>query len=282
MKSISVLIYSYQNKNLPAFVQDVVEKFDPNGYKLSVFIIDQNNVDRGKKFEIEKQNTSISYKYVNWDYVRSPIDYKSEYIKETLSDFFMQLGDEVILNQDWNTYLINLLNAMPEKTVFSGNHDISIKQKNNFFLIDEKSSSDQLNQTQWIDRDFIFCKTADIRTIGYPEGFKYYGEVELMSMDATIKGYKILALPTQTFDNRTRPLTDFQYVSYSLTHNYNNFIRFINENSDKIGVYWDYGVDLKGLLPLPFENNDVEYNQKKGKFDYIGGTRYIDTTKVIN
>lgn len=278
--TVCVLVYSYQGKGLDEFIDSLIDNFNYE-QNLYIYLIDHNNVNRSEKFNIRKNGVVVSYKFVNWDIVKSPIDLKQDYISGSNGKWFAQIGDGVDLVKDWNKIFIEFLDSR-NNAVLSGNHKIKLESRDPFFISTQKLDSDFYEKNNWFDRDFIFCRMDDIKKIGYPSGFKFRGEEELMSLDAKIKGYEIFSVPTKYINNKTISLSDRQYVSFSLTHNYNNFIRFLEENNDKISIYKDYCFNFDKLNKLPFENNDIYYDQKKGKFDDVDGIRYIERIRKID
>jgi len=279
-ETVYTLMYSYQGKNILETVKKIADTFNFE-QNLHITIIDHNNIDRGDKFNLGIQGLTITYKYVNWDVVKSPVALKAEVLKDTNAKWFMQVGDHVTLSKNWNLDFIRFLEKRP-KSILSGNHKIFLRSFNPFFISKEYQDSEYYEKNNWFDRDFIFCEMKHIKDVGFPEEFKYFGEEELMSLDARIKGYEILSIPTRSLDNQTVPLAGREYVSFSLTHGYNNFIRFLRSNHDKISTYKDYCFNFEQLNYLPFENDDVYYDQKKGKFDNMDGTRYIEKTRKID
>ena len=77
---------------------------------------------------------------------------------------------------------------------------INIKQKDIFSIEAIKNNNDSFYLNQYIDRDFIFTTNKTIRQISYPNYLKYYGEEEIISVDAFTKGIDIYSAPTNTYE----------------------------------------------------------------------------------
>lgn len=274
-KSIGIFVYSFQNKDLIDNLTDIVNK--SSGINdLSFYVIDQNNVERSRLFDITSKHVKIIYKHTKWDLIKSPIAHKFDGSRILACDYFMQCGDGIKMSQDWDISLVNKMESVRYKnqTFISGNHHLKFKNKNLFMIEKIKSDSDDYHEVDMIDRDFIFCLTSDIKNLGYPTDLKYYGEEEQMSITLKQKNYNLICAPTKLFNNETVPLESHGYIPFSLTHNYNNFIK----NNEK-NIMGHFGVKV---IPLPFEDDDVLYTIDQSETDKIGGERYLNKTRIIN
>lgn len=274
-KSIGIFVYSFQNKDLIAMLSDIVNKSSGKN-KLSFYIIDQNNVERSRLFDIDASHVKMIYKYTKWDSIKSPIAHKFDGSRILVCDYFMQCGDGVYMSKDWDIKLIEKMESVRynNQTIISGNHKLEYKNKNLFMVEAVKSKSEDYSPVKMIDRDFIFCLSSDIKWLGYPTYLKYYGEEEQMSIDINRKHYNLLCAPTELFINNTIPLERHGYVPFSLTHKYNDFVKDNDKN-----VRGLFGVDIK---QLPFNNDDIAYVIDKSETDKIGGERYLNRTRIIN
>jgi len=274
-KSIGIFVYSFQNKDLIDSVTDIVNK-SSGLHDLSFYIIDQNNVERSRLFDITASHVKIIYKHTKWDSIKSPIAHKFDGSRILASEYFMQCGDGVVMSKDWDVSLVDKIESVRYKnqTIISGNHKLEFKNKNLFMIEKIKSVSEDYSDVDMIDRDFIFCLSSDIKRVGYPVELKYYGEEEKMSIMINQKHYHLLCCPTKLFQNNTLPLEDNGYVPFSLTHKYNKFIE--NNERNIIGLF---GIEV---IPFPFENDDIEYTIEKSETDKIGGERYLNKTRIIN
>jgi hypothetical protein len=274
-KSIGIFVYSFQNKDLIDNITDIINK--SSGLNdLSFYVIDQNNVERSRLFNITASHVKIIYKHTKWDSIKSPIAHKFDGSRILASEYFMQCGDGVVMSQDWDLSLIDKIQSVRYKnqTVISGNHKLEFKNKNLFMIEKIKSVSEDYSEVEMIDRDFIFCLSSDIKRIGYPVDLKYYGEEERMSIMINKKHYHLLCCPTNLFQNNTLPLEKNGYIPFSLTHGYNEFIK-----SNEKNIIDTFGIEI---IPLPFEDDDISYTIEKSETDKIGGERYLNKTRIIN
>jgi hypothetical protein len=188
----------------------------------------------------------------------------------------MQCGDGIYMSKDWDVKLVEKMESVRyvNQTIISGNHKMEYKNKNLFMVESIKSKSENFFPVKMIDRDFIFCLSSDIKWLGYPTYLKYYGEEEQMSIDINHKHYDLLCAPTELFINNTIPLENHGYVPFSLTHEYNDFVKKNDKNVSRL-----FGVEIK---QLPFNNDDIAYVIDKSETDKIGGERYLNRTRIIN
>jgi hypothetical protein len=274
-KSIGIFIYSFQNKDLIANITDMVNKSSGN-ISLSFYVIDQNNVERSRLFNIDNQHVKIIYKHTKWDSIKSPVAHKFDGSRILACNYFMQCGDGVIFSKDWDTELVDKIDSVryQNQTIISGNHKVDIQNENLFMIKKVFSNADDYSKVSIIDRDFVFCLSSDIKWLGYPTELKYYGEEEKMTLDINEKHYDLICAPTSLYVNNTVPLHKQGYVPFSLTHKYNEFVKRNTKN-----ILKTFGVDIK---PLPFDNDDIAYTIDKSETDKIGGERYLNRTRIIN
>lgn len=270
MNNIGICIYSYQSKNLIKTISEIKEKSSQNNM-LYFYIIDQNNIDRTRSFDEPDFYSSMVYKYVKWDSIKSPIEYKQEAFKSLNKTYYVQISDDISLSKNWDTHAINFLNNN-QNSIISGNSTVNLKAKNHFMLEAERSPSHEFNKINFIDRDFIFAKSEDFSKINYPIDLKYYGEEESISIDLINKKINIYNFPDEYLLINKRSL-EKEYIPFSLTHNYNKFIeKYSSEIEKKFNLF---------LKPLPFEDNDVEYDVNQSQIDRMGGLRYINKIKEL-
>jgi len=74
-KSIGIFVYSFQNKDLIDNLTDIVNK-SSGLHDLSFYVIDQNNVERSRLFNITASHVKIIYKHTKWDSIKSPVAHK--------------------------------------------------------------------------------------------------------------------------------------------------------------------------------------------------------------
>jgi hypothetical protein len=274
-KTIGVFIYSFQNKDLISNITDIVNK-SSGKIALSFYIIDQNNVERSRMFDINAQHVKMIYKHTKWDSIKSPVAHKFDGSRILVCEYFMQCGDGVVFSKDWDIELTSKIESVRYKnqTIISGNHKLSFENKNLFMVKKNMAKTEDYDKVDMIDRDFIFCLSSDIKWLGYPTELKYYGEEEQMSIDAKEKHYDLICAPSSLYTNNTVPLEKHGYVPFSLTHKYNKFVKHNKKN-----VFGIFGIDIK---PLPFEDDDIAYTIDKSETDKIGGERYLNRTRIIN
>jgi hypothetical protein len=270
MNNIGVCIYSYQGKNLIKTISEIKEKSSKTNM-LYFYIIDQNNIDRTRSLDDPDFHLSIVYKHIKWDSIKSPISYKQEAFKLLNKTYFMQISDDVSLSQDWDLHAINFLNDKPN-SIISGNSTVDLKNKNLFMVKAERTPSRSFNKINYIDRDFIFCKTEDLIKIDYPTSLKYCGEEESISINLIDKEISVYNFPDEYLSINKKFLEE-EYTPFSLTHNYNEFV---NEYANKIQKNFNIVIN-----PLPFEDNDVSYDISQSQIDRMGGLRYINKIKEI-
>jgi hypothetical protein len=274
-EGIGIFVYSFQNKDLIDNITDMVNK-SSGKHNLSFYIIDQNNVERSRLFDIDAKHVHIIYKHTKWDLIKSPVYHKFDGSRILISEYFMQCGDGLKMSQNWDSSLIEKIQSVRYKnqTVISGNHKVDLANKNLFMIKKNKSYSEDYSNVNIIDRDFIFCLSSDIKRLGYPIHLKYYGEEEEMTMRVRKNHYDLICAPTDLFNNATVPLEDYEYIPFSLTHGYT---KFVEENKKSIADI--FGINL---IPLPFDDSDVAYTIDKSETDKIGGERYLNKTRIIN
>lgn len=280
-ESIAVIIYSFQNKDLLASVSNVIDNSSSLN-DIVVYVIDQNNINRKDIFE-SKFDNSVKYLFVPWDKIKSPIWYKENFAKKTLCNYILHLGDRVSLSKNWDSRILEKYTE--PNLVFSGNNVSEIYIKNNYFL-DTKKIEDNyfFKQGLFIDRNFIFSRKSNLIDIGYPTYLKYYGEQEAQTYFVYDKAYSIYIVPEDLYSDNTIKLDELEYVPFSLTHNYNYFVESHSKIINKFLDDWS-GANVKpgvSIKKIPFENNDVDYDQDKSEIDKIGGDRYLNVIREIN
>ena len=73
----------------------------------------------------------IKYNFIKWDSIISPIFLKNEIFKSLNVDYYLEIGDGIFLNDNWDEYLIK---NIKDNEVLSGNKSISVIKKNLFQL----------------------------------------------------------------------------------------------------------------------------------------------------
>lgn len=268
--NIGICIYSYQNKKLLDLIEEIKEKSSKKNM-LYFYVIDQNNLDRTRSFSEPDFYQSISYNYVKWDSIKSPIEYKQQALNILNKTYYMQAGDDLNLIQNWDEYAINFI-SKNKNSIITGNSTVSLSNKNWFQLESTRTPSKKFNEINYIDRNFLFGLTEDFKKIDYPKYLKYNGEEEAISIDMLNNGIKMYNFPDEyLLINRSN--IEEEYVPFSLNHNYNKFVNLYKDEVKK-----NFGLDIE---EFPFEDNDVSYDPAQSQTDKIGGLRYINKVKEL-
>lgn len=242
-KTISVFCYSYQKKNLDELFT-LVEKIS-NNYNVVLTVVDQSSINKEDKYK--PNGFFLNYIHTPWDSISSPIEYKKHFLLTSMSEYYLQIGDQTNIDLEHLNSLILFLD------------------KNKKCLITQNSwaQGDFLEGTK-INRNFIFAKKDSALKIKVPAFAKYNGEQEYVYYHAAKDGLTVYEVSSKIVDDKTIDLNTVDYVPFNLNHNYNAIAEEV------------------GLKKNRYEYNDVSYNIRKSKFDNILGERYINKTNVID
>lgn len=283
MNNIDVFIYSYKGK----YLKDVVNQlFKTAKNNISVQLFDQNPIDRHELFD---GIPNFKYKNIVWDLQKSPCVYKNNFIKRSRADYVLILSDNVLLSEGWDERFINFIN---NDIVISGSGNLNISKRDNFYINKNISESSLFNLTNYINRDFIFSKRSTMSKIDYPYYMKYNGEEEVVSALFYCSGVDIYSAPTKIYSKIGDSPVEHLYVPFSLDHLYNDSMELLITGKNKYSIpntirtiddfeKFHKFVFKDNLVPLPFLNNDVEYDQYSVKFGNIGGSKFIDKVKKV-
>lgn len=257
-KLIRVVIFSYKNKNLESVVKSVI---DNSSSHLCIDVIDKNTIDRRSIFEKYKD---VNYQYFLWTKVDSPTKYKDQFLHNKEFDYILIISDDVILKSGWDT---DLINSCPEDSIISGQHKTYIYNKNKFYLGKINEYTKEVTLNNFIDRNLIFGSNKTLSRIEYPIQVKYYGEEELLSIDAFCKGIDIYSMPSGFYEDLGLRTIENIYTPFSIQHGYNNFVSLIKDSdfgkdrtiADFIGYH---RIEVNNINKLPFERNDVLYDSE--------------------
>lgn len=283
---INVLIYSYKGK----FLKDNVKALIANSsgkYDVGIGVIDQHPLDRKDLFIKE---IGVGYKHIFWDLITNPNSYLYSNTMNSPSDYFLVLGDNILLPQNWDEKLIN---SYTGGTILSGQSKIKLKQKNLFYLEKEYIQSDNVEITQYINRDFIFGDRLVMKRLNFPDYIKYNGVEEILSLELFTKGVDIYSMPSNFYSITNISTLETLYVPFSINHNYNEAIDLLQTGKNKfhsvvnrektIKDFSEYhNFDFMLLNKLPFDTNDVLYDPEKLNFNRVDARRYTATTKAIH
>jgi hypothetical protein len=286
MTTIDAIVFSYKGKKTLQVIENLLNN---TINKINITLIDKHPLDRSKKF-LHLEN--FSYFHDFWDYQTSPISIKSEIVQNSGSEYTLLITDDIAVSYGWDEKLTDKVGD----SIISGTGILEISQPDKFFISKTYKPSKDYSLTNFIDRNFIFCKNSVIKNIPFPVELKYYGEEEMLSLEAFCRGYDIFSAPEGTYqDSRARALETL-FAPFSLEHNYNLFVDTIkNKNANgKIDVssmsrsvedfIKFHRIDTDLLTKLPFQKNDVTYSPYSMKMDMhenVGGRRFMGNFKTI-
>ncbi len=282
-KTIDVFVYSYKGKNLV----DVINQLNKTSKnKINIQLFDQNPIDRRQQFS---NILNLKYKHIIWDIIKSPCLYKNNFIKKSNADYILILSDNILMSDGWDERFINFIN---DKIIISGSGKLSISKKDEFSIQKNISESSLFNLTNYINRDFIFGKKETFDNIRYPEYIKYNGEEEILSLDIYCSGIDIYSAPSKTYSSIKKDEHSV-YIPYSVDHLYNecislllneknNFIELKNNRSISDFEQFHNFIFKENLSYLPYQNNDVLYDQYSMQFGNMGGSKFIKKVTQVN
>jgi hypothetical protein len=132
----------------------------------------------------------------------------------------------------------------------------------------------------------VFSNKDTLARVDFPIHLKYWGEEEMMSIDAFVKGIEVYSCPLEYYiDNHERNLERL-YAPFSIEHNYNSFIDYINDTSSplqsKVAQFFQYhNIDPSKIKRIPYQVDDVLYDPNSMNIVGIGGERFIDGVNTI-
>lgn len=287
MNDIDVVIYSYKGK----LVKDVISSVVANSSgkrKINVVLMDQHPLIREKLFA---DFPNLYYNHIFWDIQISPLFYKNDAVNHSKSKYILILGDNVLLNKDWDEELINFV--VKTNAVVSGNKKVSISHDSLFYLKKSLTESESFALTNFIDRDFIFFEKDNFKKFAYPTYLKYNGEEEALSLSVFASGTDIYCSPSQTITKVGKSTIEELYVPFSINHNYNEVVQLLHTGSNSFndGSSWSrsikdfsdfHGIDFLNINRLPFQTNDVDYDPANMNFNSVDARRFVARTKAIH
>lgn len=283
MSSIGVVIYSYKGKLLKETVRQINENLS-GSHTVNVYIIDQSPIIKNNYYDNIK---NVEYKHKFWDHPYGQCHYRFEIARNVKEDFTLIISDNIFLSKKWDSILIE---NYKDNSVISGKGIPNITN-DNFFIYNNSVESNNFSLSQIVNKDFIFLKTELFKNTNYPTFLKYKGEAEYLSFYWFTRGVDIYSCPTDFYSVEGFNSIDTVYVPYSLTHNYNEIIKIINNEPSK---YFDPGskrsvlnfidhhnINKDSIYPLPFLTNDVEYDCYNNPFDKLDGRKFIGRLHYI-
>jgi hypothetical protein len=209
----------------------------------------------------------VSYSFVKWFSLKGPCHYKEIFLENSKLPYTLFITEDTLLADGWDLELIDFVEK--NKAVVSGNGLVKVVHDRNFFLKREVSNSNVFSISNFINRNFIFFKTEIMKSVGYPGSFKYYGEEEMLSLKLFCNGIDIYSAPTSTYSDLEIRSLENNFKQFSLVHNYNMFMDKLKKKVPMEHVKRDvddfikfHGIDLEAINHLPYEINDITYNNE--------------------
>ena len=238
--------------------------------EIFIVVFDKHNLNRKNLFSDSAYKNKVEYKHVVWDEIKSPIDYKKEILYNSNSEYFLSISDDVIVSKNWDEESISFLKT--KDAVLSGSGHLALEKKNLFFFKQLRKNSLSFNKTNFIDKNFIFCRTGILKGT-YPNNLKYFGEDEMLSLNLFNKNTEIFSLPSGLYKDLLVRSMENSYTTLSLEHNYNLVIEEYKKAPEEFLVACGIGRD--SLYPLPYAHNDVEYNPDGLSFQDLDARKFV-------
>lgn len=281
--SLSIILFSYKNKNLKNIVENLVKNTIS---QFDIRVIDQNAIDRSD--QILPINENIDYHHRQWYDFSGPIFHKNQGLIEGTGDFLVVVSDDFSPQFGWDKRILAYLKD--KSIIISGKGKNVFAQKDPFSLKINNSLSNEFNLTNIIDRNFIFGAPDVLINNKYPVKLKYYGEEEAFSLGLYSKGIDIYSAPSDLYNDLNKRTIENLYTTFSLEHNYNLVIDLLNQS---IGPF-DIGktrtiieflnfhkIDASKLHKLPFPKNDAEYDPDDLEYGKVDGRRFVAGLRAI-
>ncbi|MEY4331423.1 MAG: hypothetical protein RLZZ196_161, partial [Bacteroidota bacterium] len=218
----------------------------------------------------------IFYSHEFWDHNYGPIYFKKRSL--TLGyDYFLFMSDDIMVSREWDTHLVNFLNM--HDGIVSANYIADIKNKNAFDLEISQTPTNVFAKTSFIDNRFMFAKPEIFEKLDYPLTVKYYGENELLSINAYNAKIDVFAAPTVTYHDLNRRILENVYVPFSLEHGYGKAMKTVKESE------WAklFNIDVDKIVELPYIKDDPIYDMDQFEIEDqdVGGKRFAYGLKAI-
>jgi hypothetical protein len=271
---IQSLIVSYQNKNLKKVVDQLIKN---TKNEIFVVVFDQNTIDRSQVFNGPEYKDNLEYYHIYWDELLGPPERKRNMVDKNTSEYFLFCSDDTLVSENWDETLINFLNN--KNAIISGKGSLSLKLKDLFFLKQERLESLDFSLSNFIDRNFIFGKTENLKNI-YPKNIKYRGEEEMLSLSFFDKEIDIFSGPSSLYEDLSLRTIETEYVPFSIEHGYNEVVECLTKNSSKFLKF--HGIDSNSLNKLPYNSNDVSYNPSLLNYQDLDARKFLMEIKEIS
>ena len=264
---ISCVLFSYKNKNLKRVVDELILN---TKNEIFIVVFDKHNLNRKNLFSDSVYKNKVEYKHVVWDEIKSPIDYKKEILHNSNSEYFLSISDDILVSKNWDEESINFLKTT--NAVLSGSGKLNLEKKNLFFFKQLREKSLSFNKTNFIDKNFIFCRTSILKGV-YPNNLKYFGEDEMLSLNLFNKNTEIFSLPSGLYKDLLVRSIENSYTTFSLEHNYNLVVEAYKKAPEEFLAAC--GIDKDALYPLPYAHNDVEYDPDGLSFQDLDARKFV-------
>jgi hypothetical protein len=264
---ISCVLFSYKNKNLKKVIDEIILN---TKNEIFIVVFDKHNLNRKNLFADSAYKNKVEYRHLTWDDIDSPIDYKKQILYNSKTEYFLSISDDILVSKNWDEDLIEFLKT--KDAVLSGSGKLTLVKKNLFFFTQLREKSLSFNKTNFIDKNFIFCKT-DLLKEAYPDNLKYFGEDEMISLNLFNKKIDIFSLPSTIYKDLMVRSIENSYTTFSLEHNYNLVIEEYKKAPEEFLI--SCGIDRDSLYPLPYGHNDVEYNPSQLSFQDLDARKFV-------
>jgi hypothetical protein len=269
MKTVSVFVYSYKEKNLYEIIKKNTESFS-NDYNFIFYVYDQNNINRSKYF---KDLKSVNYSHVFWDCYFPISKYREEVLSKE-SDFFLEISDRVVLNNNFDKDLFSFLEKN-ENCIVSGNTSSKLLIDKFYVKNISNNYSNEMLETSWIDFSFVAFAKDKLKYFKYfnSHELKFYGQDLLMTIISINEGIKVYCAKGSSYELLKEKAS--KYTPYSLNHNYKKIYDYFN--SDLFLKFKNiHNIELEKMKKINFEVNDVHYivNPRNFNLDVAGTKRF--------
>jgi hypothetical protein len=264
---ISCVLFSYKNKNLKRVVDELILN---TKNQIFIIVFDKHNLNRKNLFTDSIYKNKVEYRHLIWDDIDSPIDYKKQILHNSKSEYFLSISDDILVSKNWDEDLIEFLKT--KDAVLSGSGKLTLAKKNLFFFTQLREKSLSFNKTNFIDKNFIFCKTNLLKG-SYPDTLKYFGEDEMISLNLFNKNIEVFSFPSAIYKDLKIRSMENSYTAFSLEHNYNLVIEEYKKAPEDFLI--SCGIDRDSLYPLPYAHNDVEYRPYQLSFQDLDARKFV-------
>jgi hypothetical protein len=271
---IKALVFSYQNKNLKRVVDQLIQN---TKNEIFVLIFDKHTIDRSSIFNSPNYKNRVEYTHIFWDEIIGPAEYKANMINNNNSEYFLYCSDDVLVSKDWDETLINLLKD--QDAVISGKGQLSLSKKDLFFFEQVRTESLDFTLSNFIDRNFIFGKSDNLKQV-YPKEVKYHGDEEILSLNLYNKKIKIISGPSNLYEDLRVRSIDNSYTTFSIEHGYNIAIeKYLTADPEFLKFH---GIRPEDLNKLPYNTDDVSYHPYQLSFQDMDSRKFLLPIKEIS